>query len=64
MEENNTVLRVDHIPNCDICMDTTPAEYDAKSKQGPWAYMCQRHFEQHGVGLGMGRGQRLKLWGK
>lgn len=64
MEENNTVVRVDRIPNCDLCMDPTPAEYDAKSRQGPWGYMCEEHFQRYGIGLGMGRGQRLKLRGK
>jgi hypothetical protein len=54
------------IPNCDICQvgpwpRTTPAVVDGKTQQGPWAYMCEQHHEQYGVGLGTGRGQRLVL---
>jgi len=47
------------IPPCDFCRDGTPAVYDAASRQGPWGYMCESHFRQHGVGLGEGRGQKL-----
>jgi len=50
---------VDEIPSCQFC--TKPAAYDGKTKGGPWAYMCWQHFEVYGVGLGLGRGQRLIL---
>lgn len=51
-------------PNCDICKyvegkDGVEADYDGATTQGPWANMCERHFQSHGVGLGTGRGQRL-----
>jgi len=55
---------VSELPNCDFCMIggvTEPAEYDGKTKQGPWGYMCQQHFDQYGVGLGLGLGQKLVL---
>lgn len=26
---------------------------------GPWAYMCEHCFAHHGVGLGVGKGQKL-----
>ena len=46
---------------CDICDKETPQEYfDAKTKQGPWATMCSWCFRQHGIGLGLGRGQRYQ----
>jgi hypothetical protein len=35
------------------------ANYDGKTTFGPWAYMCDEHFRQFGVGLGTGRGQLL-----
>lgn len=54
-------VRMAVIPECDICTDGTPAGYDAKTKQGPWGYLCEMHFRSHGVGLGTGRGQRLVL---
>lgn len=53
---------VSTIPRCDFCNqngETKDAVYDAASAMGPWAYMCESHFQQHGVGLGEGRGQKL-----
>lgn len=32
---------------CDFCKK--PAVYDAQSKLGPWAYMCEEHFERLAV---------------
>lgn len=29
---------------CDFCKK--PARYDAKSLMGPWAFMCEEHFER------------------
>jgi hypothetical protein len=54
---------VDRMPTCDLCRGggrpTEPAFYDGKTTQGPWAFMCERHFREYGVGLGEGRGQKL-----
>lgn len=46
---------------CDFCKPVRliVAEVDGKTTHGPWANMCEEHFERHGVGLGLGRGQRL-----
>lgn len=44
-------------PKCDFC--SKPASYDGKTAMGPWAYMCDTHFRMYGVGLGLGRGQKL-----
>lgn len=59
-------VQVDKIPPCDLCKafqgkNDVPAKYDGKTIQGPWGYMCERHFRSYGVGLGTGRGQRLIL---
>ena len=45
------------LPDCDFCKQekremVEPAEYDAKTKLGPHAYMCQEHFDQYGTPLG------------
>lgn len=58
-----TTARVTRIPNCDFPHgEPTPALYDAKTLQGPWAYMCQTHFDSdHRGGLGLGIGQKLEL---
>jgi hypothetical protein len=55
----HTEVDVIELPKCDFCDE--PAQYDGKTQIGPWAYMCQRHFTAFGVGLGLGRGQRLVL---
>jgi len=51
--------KVSEYPKCDYCDE--PARYDARTKSGAWANMCQKHFEIHGIGLGAGRGQKLVL---
>jgi hypothetical protein len=64
-----TEVKVSQLPGCDICKYVGPppgkpaqeAAYDGKTKEGPWANMCEYHFTQYGVGLGTGKGQRLIL---
>lgn len=54
--------RVSRIPDCDFCKrrgDEVPATHDGKTKTGFWANMCDQDFAKHGIGLGLGRGQRL-----
>lgn len=58
----STAVRMAVIPPCDLCRSENthePASYDGKTVMGAWAYMCSRHFDTHGVGLGTGVGQRL-----
>jgi hypothetical protein len=50
---------VDTIPACDIPNCGEKAAFDGKTVYGPWAYMCESHFADVGVGLGTGKGQRL-----
>lgn len=45
------------IPKCDFC--DLPAEYDCKTKKDFWAYTCKRHYLLNGIGLGMGKGQKI-----
>ena len=58
-----TEVNVEALPNCDLCKafgeQPSTAHYDGRTAQGFWAYMCERHFKAHGVGLGTGSGQRL-----
>lgn len=52
------------LPKCDFCtaaVTVTRARYDGKTVMGPWANMCEVHFNEYGIGLGTGRGQRLVL---
>ena len=57
--KNGTEVEVSALPACDLHGDGTPALYDGKTVMGPWANMCQDHFDKFGVGLGTGRGQKL-----
>ena len=64
MAKPHTEVMVDQLPNCDFCKQNPlipyqAAHYDGKTKMGPWAYMCEEHFKQYGVGLGLGKGQKL-----
>ena len=74
----STTVKVKQLHQCDLCKaeaqwlastGTYPeqpielAAYDGKTVGGPWAYMCHRHFETHGTGLGMGVGQKLVVAG-
>lgn len=47
------------LPKCDFCAKR--AAYDGRTVFGPWANMCPVHFGQFGVGLGLGKGQKLAL---
>lgn len=63
---DHTQVEVPRIPGCDICMaelgtKILPATVDGKTTMGPWANMCEGHFALLGVGLGLGKGQRLVL---
>ncbi len=54
-------IEVNQIPKCDFrCGED--AAYDAKTVHGPWAYLCEEHFQSETPGrLGTGIGQRLIL---
>ena len=45
---------------CDLCKKSE-AEIDGKTDLGPWANMCLSCHLMHGVGIGVGRGQYIKL---
>jgi hypothetical protein len=74
MKRDGKTVEVLERPPCDICTgragthDVTPAReaepvreaiYDAKTRGGGWAYLCEADFRLYGVGLGVGSGQRL-----
>ena len=62
MAKPHTEVIVLNFPECDFCSQngiSTDAEYDGKTVYGPWANMCEYHFQLYGVGLGLGRGQKL-----
>ena len=56
--EGDTWLGFD--PYCDFCQ-TKPQPWfvDGVTHEGPWALMCPDCFKKHGVGLGVGKGQKF-----
>jgi hypothetical protein len=60
-------VRVERLPECDFCRAEEgvrrPARFDFRTRSGPWANGCQRHFEREAATqvLGTGNGQRLLL---
>jgi len=59
----HTEIKVNYLPKCDVCQlhynENADAHYDGRTQSGEWAYMCEDCFKVHGVGLGLGKGQRL-----
>ena len=52
----------DEMRKCQLCIEvgeTIEAIYDAKTILGCWADLCEVHMRSHGVGLGLGKGQRI-----
>lgn len=50
---------------CDVCSrgftEKDQHFFDAKTKQGPWGLLCQQCWNLHGVGLGVGLGQKYSF---
>ena len=64
MKDHYTKVEVTKIPDCDLCLQQNhieKARYDCKTTMGSWANLCEHHFENYGVGLGLGFGQELIL---
>ena len=64
--KNHTQVEVSKLPQCDFCKEDPTvmyqgAMYDGRTRMGPWANMCQDCFKRFGVGLGLGKGQKLVL---
>ncbi len=50
---------------CDICstkFKDGDIYFDAKTRQGPWAFQCPSCFESNGGALGLGRGQKYQIF--
>jgi hypothetical protein len=59
---NHTSTIVHFKKSCDFCEQEghkVPAVIDGRTDFQSWAYMCEQHFSIYGVGLGLGKGQRL-----
>jgi hypothetical protein len=64
MNKDHTTVTLPKRPICDIPGCTKPAYADAKTNQGPWAYLCDSHFTVHGIKLGLGYGQEIIVKGE
>ena len=62
-KEKFNLVVLDKIPPCDLCKNigvNIEAYVDGKTTTGQWAFMCRYCYSNHGVGLGLGKGQLLK----
>lgn len=57
----STEVKMSVLPKCDVNNSHGNAAYDAKTVWGPWANLCVKCFQDFGIGLGTGKGQRLVL---
>jgi len=48
------------ISMCEFDGCAEPAVVDGKTRIGPWANMCELHFQKYGIGLGTGKGQKIE----
>ena len=57
-----TIILKESAPTeCQICKVPGTVDFvfiDGRTLQGPWGYMCMKCHREHGVGLGLGKGQR------
>lgn len=61
---NKAILKVHTIPKCDICLShgsENDALYEAKTTFGPWAFLCEKCFNEVGISLKLGLGRRVIL---
>lgn len=63
MTTKHTTTVVSAYPRCDFHANRLAA-YDAKTVHGPWANLCTSCFMERGIGVGLGKGQRLVLKGQ
>lgn len=59
-------VTINSLPLCNFCQQEgteQKAEYDFKTRMGPWANGCKRHWKQYRAyeSLGTGMGQQLIL---
>ncbi len=60
-QDENVIYYIGRLPSCNFC--DGEAHYDGATNrtESAWYLMCQRHFEQYGLGLGIGVGQKLEV---
>ena len=56
---NNEEVLINKKQNCNFC--SKEAKYDGRTKMGAWAFMCSSCFKKYGVGLGLGKGQKIRM---
>jgi hypothetical protein len=64
---SNSVLKADcrcEIPTCKAPDLTGKVRYEGATRLGIWQIMCAPCWEVHGMGLGIGRGQKFDAQGR
>jgi hypothetical protein len=62
--EDEKILKVRKSPKCDICLSNgceEDAVYEAQTIFGPWAFLCQKCFDEVGISLELGLGRKIKV---
>jgi len=55
----SAISRVTVDTGCQVCnAEYIDFVYDARMRVGMWAYMCEDCFNEYGIGLGLGKGQK------
>ena len=57
LKKKGTEIELSIIPKCNLC--SNQAGYDARTVNGFWAYLCETCYAKYGIGLGLGRGQKI-----
>lgn len=57
MNKERTEVVMEEDQACNFCPQV--AAYDGRTVYGSWAYMCEDCYKIYGIGLGIGKGQKL-----
>lgn len=61
MKSQKEVVTKESPGDCEWCGETIANDFvDGRTKHGSWADMCLACHGRHGVGLGVGKGQRYQ----
>lgn len=61
IDEDVKTCKMKVYPSCNMCDGRGNARYDGKTILGTWAYMCPPCFKRYGMGLGTGKGQKIRI---
>lgn len=54
-------IQINELPKCNIPQCNKTADYDEKTRMGPWANLCKEHHKIYGVGIGSKLEKQVKI---